>query len=117
MLHRPDPANALHTPDGSRIREFMGRVATGDPAFSVARIEMPAGRGQPMRRNQFHEVLIVISGTCAVQLPTGIVQMAPDDVLDLPPLTPYAEQGGPGGCVAWAICFPAFSPELVEFLA
>lgn len=117
MVYRRDPARELHTPDGSRISELMGRATTGDPSLSVARIVMPPGGGQPPRRNRFHEVLIVIEGSCEVDLPGGTVQLQPDDVLDLPPLTTYAERGGPGGCVAWAICWPAFSPDLVEFLA
>lgn len=117
MLFRRDPARELRTPDGSRISELMGRVTTNDSNMSVARIVMPPGDGQPPRRNRFHEVLIVVEGSCEVDLPTGTVQLQPDDVLDLPPLTLYAERGGANGCVAWAICQPAFSPDLVEFLA
>jgi quercetin dioxygenase-like cupin family protein len=116
MLHRRDPQRELVTPDGSRIAELLGRVSTGDQRISVARIEMPPGQGQPLRRNAFHEVLIVIAGSCEVDLPDSTVQMQAEDVLELPPLTPYAERGGPDGCIAWAICTPAFSRELVEFL-
>jgi mannose-6-phosphate isomerase-like protein (cupin superfamily) len=94
----------------------MGRVMTHDSRLSVARIVMPAGGGQPLRRNRFDEVLIVVAGSCEVDLPSGTVPMQPDDVLELPALTPYAERGGPHGCVAWAICSPAFSRDLVEFL-
>lgn len=117
MLYRHDPDRELVTPDGSRISELTGRVTTGDPTRSVARIVMPPGQGQPMRRNNFHELLIVVEGSCEVRLADGVVQLAPDDVLELPPLTLYAERGGPRGCVAWAICTPAFDPKLVEFLA
>jgi probable rRNA maturation factor len=115
MLHRRDPDRDLVTPDGSRISELVGRVTTGDESISVARIMMPPGEGQPLRRNRFHELLIVIAGSCEVDLPDGTVRLGPDDVLELPPLTSYAERGGPDGCVAWAICRPAFNRELVEF--
>lgn len=117
MFFRRDPARDLVTPDGSRIAELMGRVTTGDPAMSVARIVMPPDRGQPLRRNRFHELLIVVAGSCEVDVAGGTVELQADDVLDLPPLTAYAERGGPDGCVAWAICLPAFSRDLVEFLA
>lgn len=117
MLHRRDPGRELITNDGSRISELLGRVTTSDPAMSVARIVMPPGAGQPPRRNHFRELLIVVAGSCAVDLPHGTVELQPDDVLELPPLTVYAERGGPDGCVAWAICTPAFSRDLVEFLA
>jgi quercetin dioxygenase-like cupin family protein len=115
MLHRHDPQRELHTPDGSRISELLGRVTTGDESLSVARIVMPPGGGQPPRRNRFYELLIVVAGSCEVDLPDGTIQLQPDDVLELPPLTLYAERGGPDGCVAWAICRPAFNRELVEF--
>lgn len=116
MLYRRDSARDLVTYDGSRISELLGRVTTGDPAMSVARIEMPPDAGQPLRRNNFRELLIVVAGSCTVDLPHGTVELQPDDVLELPPLTLYAERGGPDGCVAWAICTPAFSRELVEFV-
>jgi mannose-6-phosphate isomerase-like protein (cupin superfamily) len=96
---------------------MLGRVTTGDANMSVARIVMPPGHGQLLRRNRFHEVLIVVAGSCEVDVPSGTLALGPDDVLELPPLTLYAERGGPDGCVAWAICTPAFSPDLVEFLA
>ena len=115
MLHRRDPERDLVTHDGSRISELLGRVSNGDESLSVARIVMPPGGGQPLRRNRFHEVLIVVSGSCEVDLPGGTVRLVPDDVLELPPLTLYAERGGPDGCVAWAICRPAFRRDLVEF--
>lgn len=115
MRHRRDPRRDLVTADGSRISELMGRVTTGDESMSVARIVMPPGAGQPLRRNGFHEVLIVVAGSCEVDLPDGTVQLSADDVLELPPYTLYAERGGPEGCTAWAICRPAFSRELVEF--
>jgi probable rRNA maturation factor len=115
MLHRRDPQRELLTPDGSRISELLGRVTTGDESLSVARIVMPPGAGQPPRRNRFHELLIVVSGSCEVDLPDGTIRLQADDVLELPPLTLYAERGGPEGCVAWAICRPAFNRELVEF--
>ncbi|MDP9312744.1 MAG: hypothetical protein M3R24_17960 [Chloroflexota bacterium] len=117
MLRRLDPERELVTFDGSRIVEVLGRVATDTAAMSVARIVMPAGRGQPLRRNRFHEVLIVAEGSCEVALPTGTLVLRPNDVLELPALTLYAECGGANGCVAWAICTPAFSRDLVEFLA
>ncbi len=116
MFHRADPQRELVTADGSRIAELLGRVTTGSREMSVARIVMSPGRGQPARRNRFDEVLIVISGSCEVDLPGGTMLLQPDDVLELPARTPYAERGGPEGCVAWAICTPAFSRDLVEFL-
>ncbi len=116
MLRRRDPARALVTADGSHISELLGRMTTGDGGMSVARIVMPPGQGQPPRRNRFHEVLIVVEGSCEVDVFDGTLTLGPDDVLELPPQTLYAERGGPDGCIAWAICTPAFSPDLVEFL-
>jgi mannose-6-phosphate isomerase-like protein (cupin superfamily) len=117
MLRRREPARELVTADGSRISELLGRMTTASVDISVARIVIPPGQGQPPRRNRFHEVLIVVEGSCEVDVPMGTLTLGPDDVLELPPLTLYAERGGPDGCIAWAICSPAFSSDLVEFLA
>ncbi|GAC1359691.1 MAG: hypothetical protein NVS4B8_06560 [Herpetosiphon sp.] len=115
MLHKPKNNQLLHTLDGTTIIEVMGRRTTQDRGCSVAQITMPAGGGQPARQNSFREVLIVIDGECEVDLPAGTVRMEKGDVLDLPPGTEYAERGGPQGCRAWAICWPAFAPELVTW--
>jgi probable rRNA maturation factor len=113
MRRRPD--HEIITPDGSRIAELIGRVSTGDDSWSVARIVMPPGGGQPPRRNRFDEALIIVAGSCEVDLDSGTLMLGPDDVLDLPAGTRYAERGGPEGCVAWAICRPAFSRDLVDW--
>lgn len=116
MLRRPNPDRLLITDDGSRIMEVLGRVTTEQEAYSVAHITMPAEQGQPRRRNGFHELMLVVEGTCVIELANETVQLASGDVLDLPPDTPYAERGGPNGCVVWAVCWPAFSPDLVMWL-
>lgn len=116
MLYHPNPDRLLITPDGSHIMEMLGRVTTGENNYSVAHITMPAGPGQPRRQNGFHELMLVVDGTCEVALQNETLQLRAGDVLDLPPNTPYAERGGPDGCTLWAICWPAFNPELVTWL-
>lgn len=115
MLYHYDPERGFTTVDGSHITEMLGRVTTADSGVSVARIQMPAGGGQPRRSNGFRELMLIISGSCTVDLATATLELGAGDVLDLPADTMYAERGGPAGCELWAVCWPAFNPALVTW--
>ena len=111
-----DPSTQFTNANGSTIWEAFGRVSTADSAVSVARVFMPPGITQALRRNQFDEMLIVIDGSCAVEMAGVTYTLNSNDVLHIPPNTPYRERvAGEQPCTAWAVCTPAYSFDLVVY--
>ncbi len=113
---RYDPATQFTNANGSTVWEAFGRVSTAESAVSVARIFMPPGIDQALRRNQFDEMLIVVEGGCVVEMAGQTYTLNANDVLRIPTNTPYRERViGGQPCTAWAICTPAYSIDLVTY--
>ena len=103
--------------NGSQVWEALGRVATNDAASSTARVTLLPGSKQLPRRNRFNEIFIVVSGTCVVVVGGTRHQLQANTVLQIPPNVVYYEEViGTESCVAWAICTPAYSVDLVEYI-
>ena len=96
------------------IREFVGRVATGNEQLSVALMESPAGWSEPAQQPEFDEHTVVLSGALVVHHDGG------------PPFDVRAGQAvlvragtrvryeTPDGAQYLAVCVPAFSPDTVH---
>ena len=98
-----------------RIEEFVGRVNTGDPGVSVARMQSPAGWAEPGQRPEFAEITVVLRGMVRVEHEGGTFDArAGQAVLAAPGewvrySTPEAD-----GAEYIAVCLPAFSPQTVH---
>jgi len=96
------------------IREFVGRVATGNEQLSVALMDSPAGWSEPAQQPEFDEHTVVLSGALVVHHDGG------------PPIEVRAGQAvlvragsrvryeTPDGAQYVAVCVPAFSPATVH---
>jgi ethanolamine utilization protein EutQ len=117
MIQRSyDPAAQFTNANGSTVWEAFGRVSTADSAVSIARIFMPPGIDQAVRRNQFSELLIVVEGWCVVEMAGQAYTLNTNDVLHIPANTAYRERvTGDQPCTAWAVCTPAYSFDLVAY--
>jgi ethanolamine utilization protein EutQ (cupin superfamily) len=97
------------------IHEHVGRVASGDQALSVARMNSPQGWQEPGQRPEFDEVTLVLAGRLRVEHEGGVLEVCPGQALVTSKgewiryATPY-----PGGAEYVAICLPAFSPSTVH---
>jgi len=97
-----------------RIEEYIGRVNTGDPDVSVAKMTSPGGWIEPGQRPRFREITLVLKGELAVEHEDGILTVAAGQAVVTEPgewvrySTPH-----PDGAEYVAICLPAFSPETV----
>ena len=97
------------------IREYIGRVITGDSSVSVARMSSPQGWYEPQQTPEFNEVTFVLAGEVHVQHAGGTSIVKVDEAF-------LAEGGGTyqystpaaGGAQYIAICVPAFSPDSVH---
>ncbi len=94
-----------------RIEEYVGRVNSGRPEMSVARMVSPAGWVEPGQRPEFVEVTVVLAGKLHVEYEGGECDVVAGQAVVTEPgewvrySTPDA-----GGAEYVAVCLPAFSP-------
>lgn len=97
------------------IEEFIGRVNSGTPTLSVARMKSPSGWIEPPQTPEFDEYTIVFRGMLRVTSINGVIDVRSGEAVIVPRgvrvqySTPEAE-----GAEYMAICAPAFSPESVH---
>lgn len=97
------------------IEEFVGRVATGTSAVSVARMVSPAGWSEPGQTPEFDEFTVVLRGALHVETREGSLRVGAGQAL-------ATERGEwvrystpePGGAEYIAVCLPAFAPGTVH---
>ena len=97
------------------IDEFVGRVNSSTESVSVARMKSPEGWTEPGQRPEFDEFTIVTRGRLQVDYEGGVIEVQAGQAVMTPKgewvrySTPDAE-----GAEYFAICVPAFSPEMVH---
>jgi len=105
-----DPVR-IPVPGGKVIEEYVGRVRTGTPGVSVARMAAPAGWEEPAQTPEFDEVTLVLSGAVRVEHDGGVLQVTAGQAV----LTRAGERVrysvGPDGADYVAVCLPAFAPD------
>lgn len=98
-----------------RIQEYVGRVNTGTPSVSIARMRSPEGWEEPGQTPEFDEWTVVLKGTLRVQTRDGDMDVREGQAVMVSAgewvryLSPYA-----GGAEYMAVCMPAFSPDIVH---
>jgi quercetin dioxygenase-like cupin family protein len=99
-----------------RIEEYVGRVATGADAVSIARMHSPPGWVEPGQRPAFDEYTLVLAGRLRVESAGG----ATLDVCAGQAVVTHAGEWvrystpEPEGAEYVAVCLPAFSPATVH---
>ena len=98
-----------------RIEEYAGRVNSGHPGVSVARMRSPEGWQEPGQRPEFEEITVVLRGTLRVEYDGGVLDIGEEQAVITAPgewvrySTPFA-----GGAEYVAVCLPAFSIDTVH---
>ena len=114
-------ASRIPVPGGKLIEELFGRVATGTDRFSLAHMVAPGGWTEPPQRPEFGELTLMLRGRMKIAVGDGgddgddrdEVTLEPGHALWVEPGTrvhysnPYDEESE-----YYALCLPAFSPEL-----
>lgn len=97
------------------IREYVGRVRTGEPRLSVAHMSSPSGWAEPGQRPQFDEFTVVLRGQLVVEHEGGRLEVSAGQAVHTPPgeWVRYFSPG-PDGADYVAVCLPAFSPDTVR---
>jgi ethanolamine utilization protein EutQ (cupin superfamily) len=97
-------------PGGKSIEEYVGKVASGDSAVSVAHMRAPAGWDEPFQTPDFDEFTVVLSGQLEIDTPTGEVIVTAGQAV----ITRAGERiryRTASGADYVAVCLPAFAPE------
>jgi mannose-6-phosphate isomerase-like protein (cupin superfamily) len=95
------------------IREFVGRLATGDDRLSVAVMDSPPGWSEPSQQPEFDEHTAVLSGALVVHHERGSVEVTAGQAVLVKAGTRVRYET-PAGARYVAVCMPAFSPETVH---
>ena len=114
LISRPAVIEAAGTKP-KVIEEFVGRVASGTGAVSVARMCSPSGWEEPGQTPEFDEYTVVLRGTLRVETRDGVLEVGAGQAVVAPrgAWVRYSTPG-PDGAEYVAVCLPAFSPETVH---
>lgn len=94
------------------IDEFVGRVNTGEPAVSIARMRSPGGWIEPGQTPEFDEYTVVFAGMLRVEHQGGIMDIRAGEavVVRRGEWVRYSTPE-PAGAEYIAVCLPAFTLE------
>ena len=97
------------------IDEYVGRLATGHQAVSVAHMRSPGGWVEPGQTPEFDEFTVVLAGRLRLTSAGGELDVAAGQAV----LVPAGEwvrysTPDPDGAEYVAVCLPAFAPELAH---
>lgn len=109
-----DPTR-IPVPGGKLIEEYLGRVRTGQSSLSLAHMVAPPGWGEPAQTPEFDEITIMIRGRMRIEIEGETVELAAGSAF-------FVERGAmvrysnpfDAESEYWAVCIPAFSPELAH---
>jgi mannose-6-phosphate isomerase-like protein (cupin superfamily) len=97
------------------IDEYIGRLATGGSAVSVAHMRSPGGWVEPGQTPAFDEFTVVLSGRLRVTSESGELDVVAGQavVVAAGEWVRYSTPD-PDGAEYVAVCLPAFAPDLVH---
>ena len=97
------------------IEEYVGRVNTGRPEVSVARMRSPGGWEEPGQRPEFDEYTLVLRGMLRVKTEGETFDVRAGQAV-VTRRGEWVQYSTPeeGGAEYVAVCLPAFSPDTVH---
>lgn len=97
------------------IEEFIGRVNSGTPSVSIAKMTSPSGWREQGQTPEFDEFTVVLSGELQVETRTALHQVSAGQaiIINAGEWVRYSTPGASGAQYI-AVCLPAFSPDAVH---
>jgi mannose-6-phosphate isomerase-like protein (cupin superfamily) len=96
-----------------QIAEFIGRLASGDTALSIASMVSPPGWIEPPQTPDFDEFTLVLRGELHIICGSGTVVVRAGQAVRVAKKT-RVQYATPDGAEHIAVCLPAFSPDNVH---
>ena len=105
----------IPVPGGKTIEELFGRVNTGTEEFSLAHMVAPPGWGEPPQTPEFGELTVMVRGRMRIEVAGEAIDLEAGHAIWTEPGV-QVHFGNPFDEEAeyFAICIPAFSPELAH---
>jgi quercetin dioxygenase-like cupin family protein len=97
------------------IREYVGRVNTGDSGLSIAHMSSPGGWEEPGQTPEFDEYTVVLRGVLTVEYEGGVQEVAAGEAIHTRAgeWVRYSTRGTDGADYI-AVCVPGFAPDTVH---
>lgn len=98
-----------------KISEFVGHVASGTAAVSIAVMESPSGWSEPGQSPDFDEYTVVLDGEVVAETESGTLRAQAGQAIHSPAgeWIRYSTPGDAGARYV-SVCVPAFSPDTVH---
>ncbi len=108
-------ATRVPVPGGKTIEELFGRVNTGTEEFSLAHMVAPPGWTEPPQTPEFGELTVMVRGRLRLEVGGETIDLEAGQAVWTEPGV-RVHFGNPFDDEAeyFAICIPAFSPELAH---
>ena len=105
----------IPVPGGKTIEEIFGRVNTGSEEFSLAHMVAPPGWDEPPQTPEFGELTVMVRGRMRLEVGEETIDLAAGQaVWTEPGVRVHYGNPFPEEAEYYAICIPAFSPELAN---
>ncbi|WP_447976560.1 cupin domain-containing protein [Candidatus Nitrospira bockiana] len=96
------------------IEEFIGRVNSGTPSISIAKMTSPPGWVEPGQTPEFDEYTVVLKGTLRVESAAEALDVKAGQAVIVPRGEWVRYSTPTDGAEYIAVCLPAFSPDTVH---
>ena len=114
FIHQKNPSK-IPVPDLKLIEEHFGNIATSNPNISIAHMIAPPGWSEPHQTPEFDEYTLMVKGKKLLEIDGEQIELSAGQSLLIKKgvrvrySNPFAEEAE-----YWAICMPAFHPDLVH---
>ena len=110
-----DRGTLVPVPGGKKIEEIFGRVHTGTEQFSLAHMVAPGHWAEPPQTPEFGELTIMVRGALRISIDGEEIELRAGQSLWVEPnATVHYRNPFDDEAEYYAICLPAFSPELAH---
>jgi quercetin dioxygenase-like cupin family protein len=100
-------------PGGKVIEEYVGQLASGDDAVSIAHMVAPAGWAEPGQTPEFDEFTVVLDGALLVEAEDGPTLVRAGQAV-ICRSGEWVRYSAPEGARYVAVCLPAFDIDLAH---